>query len=307
MVKNKKVQRNTLGKAPRWVHGYTWSIFGGLFIILLVLFIIYKDTDIWYLWFGKEPKERGAFAEAITPGIFRTRANTWSNLFYIFIGIYIVVYAWWDKRRSTTDHDPYSVRQPALMALYGVACIVLGFGSGLMHASMMPFGHKADVFGMYFVFITLIALQWGRWIPYVPFTKHRWPSWPILGILAITVSFLLLFYGKEIGGAGKILGRLTLLIGLGIVVDLIWRKYSQQYLWFLLAIISLVVGGYLQRQDVARRFDPSDAWLQGHAVWHLLTAAMYAFMAIFYRTEVHRSAYHADPKQATPSENSREG
>jgi hypothetical protein len=39
--------------------------------------------------------------------------------------------------------------QPALMGLFGVACIVLGFGSGLMHAAMMPLGHKLDVFGMF--------------------------------------------------------------------------------------------------------------------------------------------------------------
>ena len=283
-----KHQRNTLSKAPRWVHTYTWSIFGVLFLILLVFFILYKDTDIWYLWFGNEPKDRGAFAEAITPGIFRTQANTWSNLFYIFVGLYIVVYAWWDVRRTTSDSDPYAVRQPALMALYGLACVVLGFGSGLMHASMMPFGHKADVFGMYFTFVALIALQWGRWIPYVPFTNRRWPSWPVLGTLAIAVSLFLLIYGKAFGGASNILGRLTLLIGLGIVLDLIWRKNAQQYIWLLLAFISLLVGGYLQRQDVARRFDPSDAWLQGHAVWHLLTAAMYAFMGIFYRTEIPR-------------------
>jgi hypothetical protein len=289
-VRQRKSSWNTLSKAPRWVHGYAWSIFGALFLILLVLYIIYKDTDIWYIWFGNEPKDSGAFAESITPGIFRTRANTWSNLFYIIVGIYIVAYSWWDARRTTTDRDPYAVRQPALMALYGLACIVLGFGSGFMHASMMPFGHKADVFGMFFVFIALIALQWGRWIPYLPFTNRRWPSWPVIAIIAIVVSMLLFIYRKELGKAETILGRLTLLIGLGIVVDLIWRRYSQQYLWLLLAIISLAVGGYLQRADVARRFNPSDAWLQGHAVWHLLTAAMYAFMAIFYRSEVPRSA-----------------
>ncbi len=307
MLKNKKIQRNTLNKAPGWVHAYTWSIFGVLFLVLLVLFILYRDTDIWYLWFGNQPKDQHAFAEAITPGIFRTRSNSWSNLAYVLVGIYIVTYAWWDLRRTTTDRDPYAVRQPALMALYGMACIVLGFGSGLMHASMMPFGHKADVFGMFFTFAALIALQWGRWIPYVPFTNRRWPSWPIFGIAAIAVSLLLLAYSKEFGGAETILGWLTRLIVLGIVVDAVWRRTSQQYFWLFLAIISLAVGGYLQRADVARRLNPSDAWLQGHAVWHLLTAAMYAFMAIFYRTEIPRTAYRAYKQAAKREEHSVEG
>lgn len=284
-MKQSKYYRNTLNKAPRWVHGYTLSIFGVLVLILLVLFVIYRETDIWYLRFGSELKDHHAFAEAITPGIFRTPANTWSNLFYIFVGLYIVVYAWWDARRPTTKHDPYAVRQPALMAHYGFACIVLGFGSGLMHASLMSFGHKADVFGMFYVFVVLITLQWGRWIPYLPFSNRRWPSWPLFTILAIAVSVVLLIYRDELGKADRILGWLIRLIALGIVVDAIWRRTSQQYLWLFLAIISLLVGGYLQRADVARRFNPSDAWLQGHAVWHLLTAAMYAFMALFYRLE----------------------
>jgi len=35
------------------------------------------------------------------------------------------------------------------MGLFGVACVVLGVGSGLMHAAMMPWVHKLDVFGMF--------------------------------------------------------------------------------------------------------------------------------------------------------------
>ncbi len=285
----KKIKRNKLNEAPHWVHVYTWSIFGTLFLVLLVLFILFRNTDIWYLWYGNEPEDHHAFAEVVTPGIFRTRANTWSNLAYVFVGLYIVAYSWWDARRTTTERDPYAVRQPALMALYGLACIVLGFGSGLMHAAMMGFGHRADVFGMFFVFVTLIALQWGRWIPYLPFSNRRWPSWPLIGFLAIVVSFILLNYRKEFGGAETILGRFNLIIILGIVADAIWRRISQQYLWFFLAIISLVVAGYFWQNDVARRLNPSDAWLQGHAVWHLFTAAMYAFFAIFYRTEIPRN------------------
>jgi len=282
------IHRNTLRGAPRWVHGLAWGAFGVITLILLVLFLFYRDTDVWLLWMGNEPKTSHAFNEAVHSSIFRTPANTWSNLAYVLVGLYVVAYAWWDARRKTTEQDPYAVRQPALMGLYGVACIVVGFGSGAMHASMMSWGHKADVFGMFFTFVALIALQWARWVPFVPFTGRRWPTWPFFGIIAIVASVLLLLYGKKLGGDMAVLGTLTRLIALGLVVDVFWRRTSQQFRWVALAFVSLLVAGYIWRLDKTGQFTAPDAWLQGHAIWHVLTAVMYGSMAYFYRSEVPR-------------------
>ena len=298
-MKQEPIHRNTLRGAPRWVHGFTWGLFGAFTLLLLVLYYFYRDTDVWFLWFENPPKSRGTFAETIRPSIFRTRANTWSNLGYILIGMYIVAYAWWDARRETTEEDPYAVRQPALSGLYGVACVVVGFGSGLMHASLMPFGHKMDVLGMFFTFVALIALQWARWIPFVPFTNRRWPTWPIIGFVAVAVTALLMVYRKEIAGDERILGWLFLLVILGVGIDAIWRSISQQHRWVLLAFVSLAVGGYLQRLDIARQFSPPDVWWQGHLIWHALTAVMYASMAQFYRSEVPRPRIKRAPEPAT--------
>jgi hypothetical protein len=38
--------------------------------------------------------------------------------------------------------------------------------------------------------------------------------------------------------------------------------------------------------DVAGKFSGPDAWLQGHAVWHLLAGLSLASMYLFYRSEV---------------------
>ena len=78
------------------------------------------------------------------------------------------------------------------------------------------------------------------------------------------------------------------MVVLGVGVDAIRKSISQQYRWLLLAFVSLAVGGYLQRLDIARQFSPPDVWWQGHAIWHVLTAVMYASMAVFYRSEVPR-------------------
>lgn len=287
--------RNCVLSAPRWVHAWAWGVFGAIFFALLILFALYRDTDIWFLWMGNEAKVRGTFAEAITPGIFRTQANTWSNLAYVLVGLYIFTLACWDARRPTSDRDPYAVRQPALAGLYGVACVVLGFGSGLMHASMMPFGHKLDVFGMFFTASALICLQWARWFPGIRFRKSIIPTSPIFCVSAIGVSILLLRFGRVLGGGELVLGTLCAIVGIGVGVDAIRRTTSQQFRWLFLALVTLAVGGYLQRQDVGRRFTPSDSWLQGHAIWHLLTATTLGSMACFYRSEMPFQRNLAEP------------
>lgn len=281
------ISGNGICEAPGWVHGSVWSIFGIVLLALLVLFHLYRSTDIWFLWLGNEPKSQHTFAEAVTPGIFRTRANTWSNLGYVLVGLYIFVLGWWDARRMTTEQDSYAIRQPALIGLFGVACIALGFGSGLMHASMMPIGHKMDVFGMFFSFLAMIGLQWARWFPDFPYGNRRIPSWPFFCLLVVAVSFLLLENAKVLG-VTSVLGTLGSLVGLAVGVDAMRRRSSQQYGWLLLALASMAVAGYLQRQDVARRFTPSDSWLQGHAIWHILTALAFGSMAWFYRSEIPR-------------------
>jgi hypothetical protein len=70
------IRRNTLRGAPRWVHGLAWGTFGVITLALLVLFLLYRDTDLWLRWTGNIPKSEGTFAEAVRPGVFRTPANT---------------------------------------------------------------------------------------------------------------------------------------------------------------------------------------------------------------------------------------
>ena len=287
---------NGFGNAPGWIHKATWVIFGFIFFTLLILYYLYRETDIWSLWLDSDLKSRGPFAERVRGGIFRTRANTWSNLGYILVGLYILSFAWWDVRRATSDKDSYVVRFPAMVGLFGVACIILGLGSGLMHASMMPFGHKMDVFGMFFLFIALIALQWARWFPYVSLSKKTIPTWPMFGSGAIIVSAVLMSIDRrELGGDIAILGTLLFLMGVGVCIDLVKRSVLQQYRWLILAIITLAVAGCIQRLDVERRFTNPDTWFQGHAIWHILTAVSFGSIAYFYRMEVPTSKSRSEP------------
>jgi len=283
---NDMTDRNTLRGAPRWVHGFSWGIFGVFTVLLVVLYLIYRDTDVWMILCDTPLPAKCGFNEALHGSIYRQRANTLSNLAYVLVGLYVIAYAWWDYRRPTKESDPYAVRHPALMVLFGVTCIELGIGSGLMHAAMTPWGWKLDVLGMIAPLSVLVALHCARWVPSIPLYGRRWPTWPVSGFLAVTISIFFAF-NDRIATAGNVAyGGFIGVVGAGMAVEHFFGKTSQQYRWLVLSFITLVLAFTIWNLDKARQFSLPDSWFQGHALWHLLTAITLGSAAVFYRSEV---------------------
>ena len=47
-----------------------------------------------------------------------------------------------------------------------------------------------------------------------------------------------------------------------------------------------LAGAICRQLDIARQFTGPDAWLQGHALWHILTSLSLGCMYLYYRSEV---------------------
>ena len=256
-------------------------------LLLVVLHLIYRDTDVWMILCDRPLPMKHVFNEALHGSIYRQRANTLSNLSYVLVGLYVIAYAWWDYRRPTKETDPYAVRHPALMGLFGVTCIELGIGSGLMHAAMTPWGHKLDVLGMIATVSALLALHWARWIPSIPVGDRRWPTWPVAGFLVVTISTLLAVNVHMFGRAfNTAYAGLVGVLYASMALELVFGKTSRQYRWPVLSFLSLALAFYIWNLDRAGQFSSPESWFQGHAIWHLLTAVTLGSAAIFYRSEV---------------------
>ena len=52
--------------------------------------------------------------------------------------------------------------------------------------------------------------------------------------------------------------------------------------WSCLALVTMVI---CRQLDIAVRFTGPDAWLQGHALWHILTSLRLGCIDIYYRSE----------------------
>lgn len=266
---------------PARAHVFVW---GTVAIIALALWWVTraaKEQNVWAGWRESGELRRPAYRERIhAREVFRTRANTWSNLAYIVVGLYGVALGSRDLRQPRSD--TFLVRTPALSLAFGAACCCLGIGSGLFHASLTRLGQHLDVASMYPPLMVMIAVGVGRWFP----ARRTWPF--LLVLVALTSG--LLFYYKWSMSSRIVLNSLA---GSVAASTLLARFCSSRMLdgrWLLASSAALVVAVFCRQLDIAGRFSGPDAWAQGHALWHILTALSLGCVYAFYRSE--KTAVH---------------
>jgi predicted membrane channel-forming protein YqfA (hemolysin III family) len=55
--------------------------------------------------------------------------------------------------------------------------------------------------------------------------------------------------------------------------------------WLFVGLVALVLAVFFRQLDVARQFGTPESAIQGHALWHLLTALALGSMYLYYRSE----------------------
>jgi hypothetical protein len=281
---------------PRRLHFSVWGVLIVLALGLVVVSGSLAGRNFWARWPESENFPRSNYAERIYhDNFFRTRANTWSNLAYVAVGLYGLAFAWHDRRRC--DHAAeggYLVRTPPLSFLFGLACCWLGAGSGLFHASLTRFGQRLDVASMYGGLLVFIAIGLGRWLPAVKFAAGRppLPTWPVFGGLAVVASALLYRF-KWSMSAVVVLTTLILAVATLSLLDHFHPARKMSARWAVSAVLALAAAVACRQLDVAGRFTGPDAWLQGHALWHVLTAVCIGCTYLYYRSEVGRDPHPA--------------
>jgi len=192
-------------------------------------------------------------------------ANTWSNLGYILLGLLM-----WYQARSEPD--------PRLR-IFGPASITVGVFSLLYHASYTYFFQFFDFVGMYVFCFVLIGLNWLR-LGRIQ-ESRLWPA--VIGGVAISsASVPLLFHlGIPI--------QLTVAALIAWVLAQEWRLSRRKqecadYPLYAGALILMAIATTCSALDLSRVWcNPTNHWIQGHAVWHGLTACALYALFLFYR------------------------
>jgi hypothetical protein len=289
-------QRHNL-KRSIWFHAFPMGCL--IFIIVLLAWISesYQGQNVWSDWVPSHDLTKSNYSEKVQASdLFRTRSNTWSNLAYVLIGLYCFAYAWNDLQSSNQKGRNYLIDTPAMSVLFGAACIYLGIGSGLFHASLTRWGQQLDVGSMYAPLLACIAINIGRYAPVLPnwrfaskSVKSRTATWPLLIVGVITMSYLLYRYKWSMSSA-QVLPMHIAIVAAFAIVDCIPLERNVEYRkqplgWFFLALLSLIVAVLCRQLDVSKQFSSPESWFQGHAIWHLLTSVSLGSLYLAYRCE----------------------
>jgi hypothetical protein len=192
-------------------------------------------------------------------------ADTWSNLAYLAFGVAMALRA---RGRHST-----------LLSLFAPASVLVGVFSFVYHASYTWFLQFFDFVGMFvfcFALITANALRLG-WI-----RPERGVGFLAAGVALFSVMVLLVSETTF-----PIQGLVGLLIAA--ILGQEWTLHRRDptdapdYRPFWLALGLLAAAALFSLADVTRTFcDPTNHWLQGHAIWHVLSAASLYAMFRFY-------------------------
>lgn len=275
-------------KTDRSVHVGVWVAFA-LLVVVLIGFSRFRDgSDIWAGWIPARGLLQPDYAERILQrAVFRTPANTWSNLAYVLVGFYAIALAWRDRRLGGEERAVAYLRStPSLGFLFGVACCYLGLASGLYHASLTRLAQQLDVASMYAPLLASLALFAGRAVR--NWRKRRGaPAFdvaPVLVLLVVAACWLLFIF-KWSMSAKLVLQTLIGLHAVAGLVEISLGRGAMPARWLGFSIVALLVAVVCRELDVARKFSRPDAWLQGHACWHVLTAVSLACVYLYHRNE----------------------
>jgi hypothetical protein len=224
-------------------------------------------------WPGEIGVSATGFCEALGAGIIKQFANTFSNLGFVVAALLIGWQAARDQRHPAASLVRLTRRNRMTTttfypAFYAGVSAFLGPGSAAMHASTTNWGQLVDVFSMYVWAVWMCTFGWVRLRDGSErdFLRVYVPAMAVLGALhfssRVPISSNLLFG--------------SLVVGIAVFEVLIWLKRADlqmQPLWGIgaLAVFLVAFAIWLPSHTGGPLCDP-DSLLQGHAIWHLLSA-----------------------------------
>lgn len=180
-------------------------------------------------------------------------ANTWSNLGYVGIGVALVAAAASSGNR--------------LMRIFGLTQLAIGVSSFVYHASYTFVLQVLDFWAMYLFCVLLVVFNLRRlgWVS----AGRQWRLYAS-GVAFFTV--LTLIFRRLDLPIQTLVGFLVLAMLGTEVIAWLRRSAPIRYRYFVLSLGLIAVAATFSALDASRVFCDPDHFLQGHAIWHVLSA-----------------------------------
>jgi hypothetical protein len=188
-------------------------------------------------------------------------SNTWSNLAFIIVGIYLIILNQKDKIKYLRN--------------VGLIAIVTGIASFLYHASFTFLFQFFDLSSMY-LFSTMILSINMRRMNFITANNQN-----LTQLVILFTSMGLLYIFKPFGIP---IFALQVFIGFGLEFYL-FKKSNKifSYFYYKLTIVTLFIAFTAWILDFKRIVcNPMNHLLQGHAIWHIFSSLCFLFLYKFY-------------------------
>lgn len=211
----------------------------------------------WESW----PQTKLGFCEESLCAWIKQPGNTWSNIGYLAIG-------YWIWKRAKRD----GVSNVRMLA---IAAGMTGMGSVFFHASGTMWAEASDLLGMFLGTEALTSLNVRRWLG---------TTWGTTWAIFILLSLALLGTAGAFPDSERWIYALS---GPCCWIEL-WLYFRDRpktnYRPYLYAWIVMGLATLFWWMDIARILcSPTNHLFSGHAAWHLLSAAGFYFLYLFYR------------------------
>jgi len=249
---------------------------GVLLAIATVLFVTVARQD----WPGTPHPclaQADCYCEAPRVGWIRQPANTWSCLAGVFVGLGIAAHSSTSRRSGRVGQAANRIQAGGLYpSLYACIVVYSGIGAAFFHASLTDWGGKLDMASM--------ILSFGFWLTYnvtrvFGLARTQFVAL-FVGLTAVLLVPRVVFnvLGFEIfaGLAGAVLLSEILVARSPVRIQRSW-------LWVSLVLYPPALGVWCISLSGQLLCAPASL-LQGHALWHVITALSPGALYLYFRT-----------------------
>ncbi|GAB4042889.1 ceramidase domain-containing protein [Spirosoma litoris] len=210
---------------------------------------------------------------------FHQPMNTYSNLVYFFFGVLIVQIAYDDYKNDGLKRQNRLESFPMLSALMGICFIYLGFGSAFFHASLTYIGQRVDMNGTYGITLVLVSIGLYHVLYKVRFTQ------PVKTIWTVSLVILIILFLKIalLIPSSTLLPGLILALLICIAINYFQFRKERSGLVGIASLVLMVIAVKFRTLDVQKIGCDPHSLIQGHSIWHLLTALSSVCSYSFFR------------------------
>ena len=254
---------------------------------LSLYYYLFQYTDFWEKWHVASGNTFHFCEMNRMDELVRQPSNTWSNLGYFLVGLFTLTLGIHDlKYAERKKSDNFLVRYPVFSLMFGASAIYLFVGSFFYHASLSRFFQKLDQAGMYSIVIMILVFNLYKIFPLIRLGGKFRSSHALMVGFAVALNYLIYhnLFKVDINILFPSLVTIVFLTSCYYLLFVSKEHYFTNYLWAAVSILVLAaIIWILDRTDTVCN---PESIFQGHALWHLFTAASILFTYLYYRSGI---------------------